>query len=395
MSYISWLLSKEVQIHLNKLKEVKDIHKLILSLPYEGEEKNWFAAQLEGRIKAADKLPLWVNTPNIIFPKRLSVEQSSSEASAQYKASLMEGAKSLMDITGGFGVDSYYFSKSVQQVTYVELQEELVGIVQHNHRELGATNIQHIVGDGLNEVFKSEKLDWIYADPARRQGSSKVVLLQDCEPDILSHLDLLMDKCSHLMIKASPMLEIKEAIKQLQWVKEVHVVAVKGECKEILFLLNKEGVTPVKIKAVDLVASKNSCVTSTYETEVETEINYSDPLTYLYEPNAAVMKAGLYKTVASQWNVSKLHTHTHLYTSVEIVDDFPGRTFKILDVIAADKKALKRILPEGKANIQARNFPITTEEIKKKLGIKDGGKFYIYATTLRNGDKKLLVCERV
>lgn len=394
MSYISWLLSKDIQAHLNKLRDVKDIHKIILSLPYEGEDKHWFAAQLEGRIKAKDKLPTWANTPSIIFPKRLSVEQSSSEMTAAYKASLIKGAFSLIDITGGFGVDSYFFSKVAGQVIYVEQQEELSAIVQHNHQTSGASNIEHIHGDGLQVVTNIDKVDWIYADPARRQGSSKVVLLQDCEPDILSHLHLLMEKCSHLMIKASPMLEIKEAIKQLQWVKEVHVVAVKGECKEILFLLNKLKNDSVKIKAVDVGGTKEVVMQSTYEAESEIQINYSDPLKYLYEPNAAIMKAGLYKTIAAQCNVNKIHTHTHLYTSEEVKENFPGRTFKILDIIPADKKALKRILPEGKANIQARNFPMTTEKIKKKLGIKDGGNFYIYATTLRNGDKRLLVCER-
>lgn len=394
MSYISWLLSKDVQTHLDKLKETKDIHKLILSLPYTGEEKLWFAAQLEGRIKATDKLPTWVNTSSIIFPKRLSVEQSSSEATAAYKAALTKAATSLIDITGGFGVDAYFFSKEVKQVTYVEQQGELAEIVQHNHQTLRANNIKHIHGDGLHVVAKSENVDWIYADPARRQGSSKVVLLQDCEPDILSHLNVLMDKCSHLMIKASPMLEIKEAIKQLQWVTEVHVVAVKGECKEILFVLHKQNDSSVKIKAVDIIGAKENLIESTYEVETDTQISYSEPMQYLYEPNAAIMKAGLYKTVAAQWNVHKIHTHTHLYTSEEVREDFPGRTFKILEIITADKKELKRVLPEGKANIQARNFPMTTEEIKKKLGIKDGGNYYIDATTLRNGDKRLLVCER-
>lgn len=393
MSFISWLLSKDVQTHLDKLREEKDIQKLILSLPYVGDEKLWFAAQLEGRIKATDKLPSWVNTSSIIFPRRLSVEQSSSEITAAYKASLMKGGQSVIDITGGFGVDAYFFAKEVNQVTYVEQQEELVEIVQHNHQTLGANNIKHIYGDGLEVVANNEKVDCIYADPARRQGSSKVVLLQDCEPDILSHLNLLMDKCTHLMIKASPMLEIKEAIKQLQWVKEVHVVAVKGECKEILFILNKEKDAPITIKAIDLGGTKEQVVESTYEAEADTQITYSEPLQFLYEPNAAVMKAGLYKTVASNYNISKIHTHTHLYTSQEVVENFPGRTFKILEIIPADKKELKRILPEGKANIQARNFPMTTEEIKKKLGIKDGGKFYIYATTLRNGNKRLVVCE--
>ncbi|MFN8417295.1 MAG: class I SAM-dependent methyltransferase [Cytophagaceae bacterium] len=395
MSYISWLLSKDVQTHLDKLKETKDIHKLILSLPYTGEEKLWFAAQLEGRIKATDKLPTWVNASDIIFPRRLSVEQSSSEITAAYKASLVKGASSLIDITGGFGVDAYFFSKEVNQVTYIEQQEELVEIVQHNHHALKSSNIKHVHGDGLDVVANGDKVDWIYADPARRQGSSKVVLLQDCEPDILSHLVLLMDKCSHLMIKASPMLEIKEAIKQLKLVSEVHVVAVKGECKEILFLLTKQSDSPVKIKAVDLGGRKDSVVESTYEEDSTTEVTYSEPLQFLYEPNAAIMKAGLYKTVAEQYSISKIHTHTHLYTSEEVRKDFPGRTLKILDIITADKKELKRVLPEGKANIQARNFPMTTEEIKKKLGIKDGGHFYIYATTLRNGDKRLLVCERV
>jgi 16S rRNA G966 N2-methylase RsmD len=395
VSHISWILSKDVQTHLNKLRGEKDIQKIILSLPYEGEEKRWFAAQLEGRIKASEKLPTWLLAAGIVFPKRLSIEQSSSEITAAYKASLVKGAATLLDITGGFGVDSYFFSKEVVQVTYVEQQDELVEIVTHNHQVLGTHNIRHIQEDGLKIVSNCNTVDWIYVDPARREGSSKLVLLQDCQPDIITHLDRVMDKCSNLMIKASPMLDIKEAIKLLQFVKEVHVVAVKGECKEVLFILNKQNNSLIKIKAVDLDGRKNSVVESTYEDERVAQINYSDPLKFLYEPNAAIMKVGLFKTVAAECNVFKIHTHTHLYTSDEGRNNFPGRTFKILEIIPVDKKELKRVVPDGKANIQARNFPKTTEEIRKKLGIEDGGKVYIYATTLRNGEKKLIICERV
>jgi 16S rRNA G966 N2-methylase RsmD len=353
--------------------------------------------QIQGRQKALLKLPEWVNNPNILFPPTLSVEQSSSEITARFKASLVSG-QLLVDLTGGFGVDSYIFSKKFKQVTYVERNPQLVDIVGHNFQRLGARNVNYHLaeaGDFL-QAFAGEA-DCFYLDPARRDtANQKVHRLEDCEPDVLRLLPLLLQKSRSILLKTSPMLDIDQAIRSLRQVQAVWVVAVENECKEVLYLLQpgKENPDP-DIHAVNLLREGQQVTFSLRKGEEETlQPTYSDPLAYIYEPNAAILKAGGFKSVAKTFDLYKLHPSSHLYTSAELRSDFPGRIFQCQAVSRYDKKELRARVPNQKANITVRNFPDPVAAIRKKTGIKEGGDIYLFATTDRYQKLIVLVCEK-
>jgi hypothetical protein len=349
--------------------------------------------QLQSRQKAESKLPTWLETKGVVFPVPLSVEQSSSEKTAAFKASLAEG-KLLIDLTGGFGVDTYYFSKRFDQVIYVEQNTELHKLVSHNYDALQASNIQTINNEAVHFLSSFEKkADWIYLDPARRDAAQqKTVQLEDCEPDITQMLDLLFSKTSNILLKASPMLDIEGALRQLPYVKEVWIVSVDNECKEVLFSMSVGHNEEPELGAVNLSKQEIPQLFRFVKSqELSAAPKLSQPLRYLYEPNASIMKAGAYRSVALRYKLYKLHPNSHLYTSNELISDFPGRVFAIDAVAALDKKKFKAFLPENKANISVRNFPLTVAEIRKKTGIKEGGDIYLIATTDMHGKAVVII----
>ncbi|CAN5881265.1 SAM-dependent methyltransferase [soil metagenome] len=354
--------------------------------------------QLQARQKAAAKLPRWVDDPNIIFPPTLSVEQASSEATARYKASLVSG-RTLVDLTGGFGVDTFFFSRHFAQVTYVERSPLLVSIVRHNLHLLGAANVSCHPAEA--EAFLSaltSPVDCLYLDPARRDtAQQKVHLLEDCEPDVLRLLPLLQQKGRTILLKTSPMLELDQALRSLRQVQGVWVVAVENEVKEVLYLLSPaQGSPDPEIQAVNLLREDRQVTFSLRKSAEESmQSHFSDPLDYIYEPNAAILKAGGFKSVGAAFGLGKLHPSSHLYTSASLISDFPGRIFRCLGRSRYDKKELRRWLPEGKANITVRNFPDSVAAIRKKTGLKEGGPHYLFATTDQHQRHVLLVCEKV
>lgn len=363
-----------------------------------GKEKEFLIGQIESRQKARHKLPTWYAEPRLVFPPAVSVEQSSSELTGHYKASLVVGAR-LIDATGGMGIDSYFFSQCCQSVTYVEQNEKLVQAAQHNFEILKVGNIRCIQGNSIDFLQQLEgKTDWIYVDPARRAADNRrVVGLKDCDPDVVEHLPLLLRKAKHLLIKASPLLDIKQTLGDLPFITTVHVVAVENECRELLFELNEFGhsSTGPLIKTINFKNNDNyQTFDFQWEKEATMAVPLSDPQRYVYEPNVAVLKAGAFKSIANAFGLAKIAPHSHLYTSENLVTDFPGRIFEVDTLLKADSKALAPFLPDGKANLTVRNFPATTDELRKKLKIKDGGNVYLLATTLANGDKRLLVCKK-
>ncbi|WP_162427741.1 THUMP-like domain-containing protein [Pontibacter pudoricolor] len=353
--------------------------------------------QIQARQKAMAKLPAWAKNTDLIFPANISVEQSSSEATATFKAALVSG-KLLIDLTGGFGADSYYFSKSFAQVIHVEQNRELSEIANYNFGLLGAANIQTIAttAAAFLQDFTGHA-DVIYLDPARRgDHSEKLHLLQDCEPDILGLLPVLLQKADNILLKASPMLDIELAAAQLGKVAKIWVVAVQNECKEVLYLLQQTPPAQPEREAVNIKTDGNIS-TFRFNAGQEQTITppYSDPLTYLYEPNAAILKAGAYKTITQQSTVSKLHPNSHLYTSDTLISDFPGRVFRCTGVSRFNKKELLARLPQKQANITIRNFPDTVAGIRKKTGIKEGGNLYLFFTTDMHQKPLVLYCEKV
>lgn len=352
--------------------------------------------QIAGRQMALTKLPTWAATQGMIYPKHLSMEQCSSEQTARYKASLVKG-RSLVDLTGGLGVDCSFLAEQFERIDYVERQEELASIAEHNFERLGLNSkitVHH--GDGVNFLQAMEKVDVISLDPARRDNNGgKVVSISDCEPDV-SRLDsLLLQKADIVLIKLSPMLDISLACQTLQHVQAVHVVAVNNECKELLLVLKAETVLDhedIPFYCVNIGKSDDvQCFTFSEGEERASEGLYADPEVFLYEPNAAVMKVQGFKTLTKRFPVKQLQANSHLYTSTDYVADFPGRRFRIKEVSGLGKKELKSFLDGmSQANLTVRNFPSSVADLRKRLKLKEGGEDYVFATSLQQNRKVLI-----
>ena len=371
-----------------------DITKLILKgSPFSDVSIQELANQIVAKQKAEHKLASWFRTQQIYYPSKINIEQTSSEHTANYKSNLVNGA-SIIDITGGFGIDCFYFSKRFEAVTHCEINAELSTIVAHNFKQLKINNITTFSGDAFDFLRSTkEKFDCIYIDPSRRDAvKGKVFLLQDCIPNVPENIDFLFSKTNQILIKTSPILDITSAINELKFVKEVHVIAIHNEVKELLFLLDKEHSKSIEIKTVNIGKEETKTFHFTYKEDLYSE--YSEPLSYLYEPNSAILKSGGFHQITNQLNVSKLQQHSHLYTA-DILLDFPGRTFKIEQVLSYDKKKLKKLLPENKANITIRNFPKTVAQIRKETKIKEGGTIFIFFTTNFKNELTVLTCRKI
>ncbi|MFK7750398.1 MAG: RsmD family RNA methyltransferase [Kordia sp.] len=352
--------------------------------------------QIQAKIRCEKKLPAWFATENIYFPNKLNIEQTSSEQTANYKATLLQG-NSLIDLTGGFGVDCYAFSKQFQKVTHCEISSQLSEIVTYNYNILGIDTIETINTDGIEYLKEtSQKYDCIYIDPSRRNDiKGKVFLLEDCLPDVVSHQELLYTKANTILIKTSPLLDITNGLRALKHVKEIHVVAVQNEVKELLWLIDtKSNTENISIKTINLTNKAQMFFNFQLSEEKQLTINYGEPKKYVYEPNAAIMKAGGFSSIAKAFQLEKLHPHSHLYTSDTLID-FPGRRFQIQKIIPFNKKVFKKELNLSKANITTRNFPVSVATIRKKLTLADGGSDFLFATTLLSENKAILHCLKV
>ncbi len=387
------LLNNDVQKFINQSIN-KDSTKLILKgSPFPEINIQNIVEQIIAKKKCKKKLPTWFKTDKIYYPNKLNIEQTSSEITAKYKANLISG-DSLIDITGGFGVDSFAFAKKFNEISHCEINTELSKIVAYNYKQLGVKNIKTIADDGLDYLKKiNQKFDWIYADPSRRNDTKgKVFLLKDCLPNIPKYLDLLFQYSNQILLKISPLLDITATIKELKFVKEIHVVAINNEVKELLFILQKNYNNEIKIKTVNIKKDNIETFNSLFNSP--SDVTFSLPKTYLYEPNSAILKAGFFNEVSHQIKIYKLHNNSHLYTSNNLIP-FPGRRFKIIQNSSYDKKLLKKIIPNQKANITTRNFPQTVAQIRKKTGFKDGGDTYLFFTTDLNNKHIILICVKV
>ncbi|SKB54839.1 THUMP-like domain-containing protein [Dyadobacter psychrophilus] len=383
-----------IQAHLQD-----DVSNLMLrGKQFKGFNIKKLAEQIQSRQKAIKKLPEWSTNPELIFPPALSVEQSSSEATARYKATLMSGHQ-LIDITGGMGVDCYYMRANFQHVQYFEQQPVVAEAAKFNFQKLGAGNIRVHTADSI-ETLKTEpyNADWIYADPARRNANrEKVVLLSDCTPDIVEHLSILFERAPNILLKTSPLLDIDLAAKSLRNLKEVHVIGYEGECKELLFVLKKDWISDtfeIKVRIINRSGETKNLLELTRESEQLADVRYSTPLKYLYEPHAAVLKAGAFRTICSTFSLSKLAINSQLYTSEHLLNGFPGRVFEVVAVCKPAIREIKKIIGGDKANLTVRNFPASSEDLRKKLKLKDGGLFYLFATTLADNTKVMIVTKK-
>ncbi len=372
----------------------EDIAKVLLKgTSFSNASTKEIAEQIEAKKRCQKKLPTWFVTENIYYPNKLNIEQTSSEVTAKYKTELISG-DSIIDLTGGFGIDCYYFSKQFKKVTHCEINQELSEVVTHNYQQLKKTNIATVATNGLDYLQRnSSKFDWIYIDPSRRNDmKEKVFLLDDCLPNVPKNLNSLFNHSNNILIKVSPILDISSAIGELKFVKNIHVVAVNNEVKELLFILKKGFLESIKIKTINLQKEQRQLFEFVFDKSKTP--NYGLPKKYIYEPNAAILKSGGFTEIANQLDIEKLHQHSHLYTS-NLLIDFPGRKFELKHNISFDKKQLKKLIPSKKANITTRNFPQSVEQIRKKTGIKDGGNQYLFFTTGINNKHIVLICEKV
>ena len=359
---------------------------------YPGIPLGFVATQVSIRQKLKGKFPFLQSQTRFLFPSKLSYEQSSSEATAAYKVSFFSG-KQMADLTGGLGIDSYFFSKNFSEVNYVERDGQIAEYAVHNFQILESPQIR--VHNQAAEEFLDlpGHYDLIYLDPARRDlQSRKVFRIEDCEPNLLELNEKLLEKAGQVLWKASPLLDIKSVLRQIIGIYRVDVVSVGNEVKELLFHMSSGQHKAPVINCVDL--HNESSFEFTFEEEENEESEFSVPLQYIYEPASSILKAGAFRSIGKKFGLYKLAVNSHLYTSEQKLNDFPGRTFRVLDTLKPNAKEVRKAVPGLKANLSCRNFPMKVEDLKKKLRLKDGGDLYLFATQDVNRNKILILSEK-
>lgn len=388
------VLKDFIQAHLDD-----DTDKLLLSASRYPDIDMLFAVnQIVSRRQVKEKLPNWYNNNELVFPAKITTEQCSSEITALYKQQLIRGSH-LCDLTGGLGIDSYYFSKITSQVTYIERFASYCEAAEHNFDTLGAHNIRVIKGDSTALAHTLDEVSTFYIDPARRSDTNKrVFALQECEPDIVQLKNNLLSHSRRLIVKISPMADIPETLRLLPETKEVHIVSVKNECKELLFVLEQpDRQEEPEITCINYTSASQPDKFSFRLSEEKNAIPETAGKIkgYLYEPNSSILKGGAFKLISRQLGVEKIHQHSHLYTSEEQVDNFPGRSFKVDKTFAFSGKLLKQLgtlFPQ--ANITTRNFNLSVAEFRKRSGIREGGNIYLFATTAEGNQHLIIACRK-
>ena len=357
--------------------------------------------QIESHRRIRDKLPRWFAARDrLVFPSRRSVEQCSSEAAARYKQRLIEGAvDSLCDLTGGLGVDTASLAERVARVIYVECDGPTFEAAMHNFSALGLDNVTGLHASAEDALRTLPPVDLCYIDPSRRDGGDRrLFALADCSPDLEQLLPTILSKAPTLIAKLSPMLDWQHTLARLPGTSDIHVLAVRGECKELTFVVRRAHAAPPMIHCVHLTADGGEQVfrfTPDEERAAPSAVTASVS-SFLYEPNAAILKAGAFRLVAQRMSLGKLHTDSHLYTSSAEVTDFPGRRFRVDEVLPFGRqlsRVMARTVP--RANIAVRNFPLSPDALRARLRIADGGDVYLFATTLADGRRVVIRCTRI
>ena len=357
--------------------------------------------QIAARQIIEHKLPEWYANEEVFYPSRVSLEQCSSEVTARYKQALISEGDRLCDLTGGLGIDSYYFSKKAGEVIYVETVPAHFEMARQNFAALQCANVRTIHADCRDYLEQTdEQVDVFYIDPSRRNNiKGRVYALSDCEPNLVEMLPRLFERAPKVIAKLSPMLDISHTLQLLPHTTAIHVLSVRNECKELLFEIEREASEEEpNVYCINFTASGKEmrfAFRLSDERDAATVLA-AQPENYLYEPNASILKAGAFKSVARHYGIEKLHPSSHLYTSEQLINDFAGRIFKVEEIIPFSSKQTKRLresIPQ--ANITVRNFPLSAEQLRARLKIKEGGTTYLFATTARDGEKLLIRAAKV
>lgn len=392
------MISSELKQFLSEHRDDNLQHLALQAAKFPGIDMPFALQQLKGKRIAAQKIPSWEACEDVVYPKQVSLEQCSSETTARFKASL-SGGDVLLDLSGGFGVDFYFMAQCFRKAIYVEQQAELELVARHNFQALGLSHCETFCEDSVAFLQKMDFVaDTIFIDPARRADSGrKTVLLEDCTPNLKEIDSLLGEKACQTLIKLSPMLDISASVRALKNISEVYVVAIQNEVKELLLKKKSSGSETI----IHAVNYPNNAEVETFSFSMEEEADAKPRFAnnagrFLYEPNAALLKAGAYKLVSSRFLLDKLHVNSHLYTSDVLLERFPGRVFEVVDCFSFSHSELKRLHQIAlKANMSVRNFPSSVEELRKKLKLGDGGDFYLFATTFADGQKRLVLGRKV
>ena len=380
-----------------------DVRTLALSSHPDGVDMQYALTQISGWQIARVKVPLWAATEGIVYPRHLSLEQCTSQYIAQYKASFIEGLLGngfrMADITGGFGVDCFFISRSAAQVFYNEMSDNLCNCARANFNGLGRPGIE--VNCGTAEVFIAgldpDSLDLIYLDPARRgDAGRKLISISDCQPDTVALQDDLLRIAPNVMVQLSPMLDVSRALTELRHVSHVFIIGLDGECKEITLLMQRGVEAEPTITAVDINqdGTPQPAVSSAKSVDAALPLPIADaallqPGTYISEPSAPYMKSAMFRTIAAKTTTALLHPDTHLFWSKEKPESFPGRTFQLVGIIPFDKRSLSALV-KTQANLSVRNFPESAPQLQQRLKLRDGGSRYLIATTLADSRRVLL-----
>ena len=381
-----------------------DVRALALQARRDGDiDLPWALDQIQGWQTARRKLPSWAATGGIVYPPHLSMEQCSSEQTAIYKCGIVERLpqecrRTLIDLTGGFGVDFAFMARCCEGAIYVERQEHLCEAARHNFELLGldhATVLHAEAEEFLNDTTCPHDSTLIYLDPARRDNhQARTYAITDCTPNVLELMDLLFKAAGHILLKLSPMLDWHKAINDLgQRVAEVHIVSTGNECKELLILMAAEHTGEPVIHCVN---DDQRLTFTPSEKDITPNIATSDEASFLYEPNASIMKAGCFGLITHRYPVKALATDSHLFVSSEEIEDFPGRRFVVNAVTTMNKKELAHALAGiTRANVAVRNFPMSAQQLRQRLHLADGGEYYIFGTTTAAGERRLYLCQKM
>jgi 16S rRNA G966 N2-methylase RsmD len=346
--------------------------------------------------KLAIKVPSWAKNPDILGALTVNIEQSTSEEVALFKFSGYQW-KNTLDLTGGFGIDSYFISKHASKHVYCESDANLTGIVAHNFEALAIKNVT-FKSVSAEDFLQSDQnsYDLIYLDPDRRNEiNSKLVRIEDCSPDLTRINSHLLQVANEVWVKYSPLLDINRAVSQLQFVYEVLIISSKNEVKELLFKLKKtKQDNDFLVKTVNLYPVGKQEFTFIFSEEVNAPVMYREPLQYLYEPNAAILKSGAFKLISSRFNLYKIAPNTHYYTSENLISDFPGRIFHVNEYFSPSTSNLKKI-SNSPFNVLSRNFPLKPETIRQKYRLRDGGETFLIFTTDNKNNKIVLNCNKI
>ena len=363
------------------------------------------AAAIEARKKIASKIPLWHTYPELLYPTSLSVEQCSSQATAEYKIRFVPEGGTIADLTGGLGVDCSFMAHRASRCLCVERDPQLYEAAEHNFKVLGLDNISIKNDDcrgyletllGIDEGARTH-FDLIYLDPARRsKDSNRVFSIRECEPDLLQISDTLLKVADKVLVKLSPMVDIAATLREVPSVREVHILSTDNECKELLLLMGSCGapLAPehIPIHAVDITRGRESHFAFTLNEEKVNPCPIAAPKNYLYQPCKAILKAGAFKLPCVRFGISKIAASTHLYTSDMLVEEFPGKSFRIERIIPFNKEGIRTLSYEYPfINCVALNFPLNTNALKQRLKVRDGGNLHLFATTLASGEKVMII----